>query len=331
MKRKKKMKRPIFLVGLLLMASGFSLGASTTFPQTYPSRPIQLIIPNVPGAIVDINARILGEELGKILGIQIIPMNKPGAATTLGLDIVAKSKKDGYTLTYTGNSGLVYTRILNPETVPYDPDKDLEPLGLHVIVPLAIAVQASSPWKTFNDLIDYAKKNPGKLRVNTIGVGSTPHFAVEVIQSVTGVQLTHVPFKGGESVITALLGGHVEMTCDAINKFTPHVESGKMRVLLLSNKLSEYPDIPTLTELGYKEELPSIWFGMYGPSGLPEEVKKVLVPAIEKAVKNPELKVRIEKMEFVVHYKSPAELKKYVTEEHERMLAIAKKVGLRSK
>ncbi len=325
------MKRSMVMLGLLLIVQGLGPGVSTSLAQSYPNRPIQLIIPNVPGAIVDINARILGEELGKILGTQIIPINKPGAATTLGLDIVAKSKKDGYTLAYTGNSGLVYTRILNPETVPYDPDKDLEPLGLHVIVPLAIAVQASSPWKTFNDLIDYAKKNPGKLRVNTIGIGSTPHFAVEVIQSVTGVQLTHVPFKGGESVITALLGGHVEMTCDAINKFTPHVESGKMRVLLLTSKMSEFPNIPTMTDLSYKEELPSIWFAMYGPSALPEEVSKVLVPAIEKAVKNPELKVRIEKMQFVVHYKSPAELKRFATEEYERMLAIAKKVGLRGK
>jgi tripartite-type tricarboxylate transporter receptor subunit TctC len=325
------MKRFIFLIGFLSMVLGLTVGAATAFAQPYPNRPIQLIIPNVPGSIVDINARIFGEELGKILGVQIIPINKPGAATTLGLDIVAKSKKDGYTLAYTGNSGLVYTRILNPETVPYDPDKDLEPLGLHVIVPLAIAVRASSPWKTFNDLVDYARKNPGKLRVNTIGIGSTPHFVVEVIQSVTGVQLTHVPFKGGESVIAALLGGHVEITCDAINKFTPHVASGKMRVLLLTNKMSDFPDIPTMTELSYKAELPSIWFGMYGPSALPGEVNKVLVPAIERAVKNPELKVRIEKMQFVVHYKSPVELKKFVTEEHQRMLAIAKKVGLRGK
>ena len=320
------MKR--FVSCLIFVTLALSLTGPSTQAQPFPNRPIQLIIPNVAGAIVDINARTLAEELGKALGTQIIPMNKPGAATTLGLDVVARSKKDGYTLAYTGSSGLVYARVLNPDTVPYDPDKDLEPLGLHVIVPFALAVQASSPWKTFNDLLDYAKKNPGKARVDTIGVGSTPHFDIEMIQSLTGVQFTHVPFKGGESVITALLGGHVEMTFDAINKFIPHVESGKMRILLLTNKMAEFPNVPTLRELGYKEDLPPLWFAMYGPSGLPEEVKKVLIPAVEKAIKNPELKARIEKMGFIVDYKSPAETKKIVAEEYEKASAIAKKLGL---
>ena len=325
------MKRSACLVALLLLVSGLFVGVSTICAQPYPNRPIQLIIPNVPGAIVDINARALAEELGKILGTQIVPLNKPGAGTMLGMDIVAKSKKDGYTLSYTGNSGIVYARILNPDTLPYDPDKDLEPLGLHVFVPMALAVQVSSPWKSFQDLMDYAKKNPGKIRVNTIGVGSTNHFYLEVVQSLTGTQFTHIPFKGGESVVTALLGGHVEMTCDAANKFTSHVESGKLRVLLLSNKMAEFPNVPTMSDLGYKEQLPSVWFAMYGPSGLPEEVKKVLIPAIEKAIKQPELKARIEKLQFVVQYKSPAEMRKNIAEEYERGLAIANKLGLRTK
>jgi tripartite-type tricarboxylate transporter receptor subunit TctC len=325
------MKRSVCLVAMFLLVSGLTVRVSTTFAQPYPNRPIQLIIPNVPGAIVDINARALAEELGKILGTQIVPLNKPGAGTMLGMDIVAKSKKDGYTLSYTGNSGIVYARILNPETLPYDPDKDLEPLGLHVYVPMAIAVQANSPWKSFRDVLDDAKKNPGKIRVNTIGVGSTNHFYLEVVQSLTGTQFTHIPFKGGESVITALLGGHVEMTCDAANKFTAHVESGKLRVLLLSNKMAEFPQAQTMNDLGYKEQLPSVWFAMYGPSGLPEEVKKVLIPAIEKAIKQPELRARIEKLQFVVQYKSPAEMRKNVAEEYERGLAIANKVGLRTK
>ena len=328
------MRRVTYIIFIALTVYTFHaliITASTIHAQPYPNRPIQLVVPNVPGAIVDICGRALGEELAKILGTQIIPINKPGAATTLGLDFVARSKKDGYTFAYTGNSGVVYAPILNPKTVPYDPDKDLEPLGLHVISPLAIAVQASSPWKTFGELIDYAKKNPGKLRVDTIGLGSTPHFAVEIIQSLTGAQFTHVPFKGGESVITALLGGHVEMTCDTINKFAPHVESGKLRVLLLTNKMTEFPNVPTMAELGYKHGLPFVWFAMYGPAGLPEEVKKVLIPAIEKAIKNPGLKARIEKMQSVVEYKSPTELKKMVSEEYESALAIANKVGLLSK
>jgi len=324
------MKRLIFAAILSLTILGLALGVNQVQAQPYPSRPIQLIIPNVPGSIMDINSRILSEDLGKILGTQIIPINKPGAATTLGTDAFAKSKKDGYTIGYASNA-IVYARILNPQTMHFDPEKDIEPLGLHLLVPLAIAVRADAPWKTFNELLDYAKKNPGTLRVDTIGIGSPAHFNLEIIQSLTGAQFTHVPFKGGESVITALLGGHLEMTYDAINKIYPHVESGKLRVLLLTYKMADFPNVPTITDLGYKQELVSTWFAMYAPSGLPEEVKKVLVPAVEKAMKNPESKAKIEQMKFIVDYKSPAEMKKRVAEEYERAVQIADKVGLRKK
>ena len=198
------MKRSIYMVGLVLIVYGLALGASTSVAQSFPNRPIQLIIPNVAGSIMDINSRILIDELGKILGTQVVVVTKPGGASILGTDAVAKSKKDGYTLGYVSASGLIYTRITHPETFPYDPDKDLEPLGLHLFVPLTAAVQASSPWKNFDELIDYAKKNPGKLRVSTIGVGAIDHFNLEVMQAMTGAQFTMIPFKGGESVITAL-------------------------------------------------------------------------------------------------------------------------------
>src|SRR5512136_1096020 len=249
------MKRSLSFAGLFLMVLAFSLGASTTFAQPYPNRQIQLVIPGAAGSILDIAGRLTGDELEKILGAQLVPVVKPGAGFTLGTDFVARSKKDGYTLAYTNSAAIVFTRALNPETVPYDPDKDLEPLGLHLFFPNAIAVQASAPWKSFAELLDYAKKNPNKLRVSTTGTGSTSHFNLEIIQSLSGAQFTHIPFKGGESVITALLGGHVEMTFDAINKITPHVESGKMRVLLLTNKMPESPNVPTIRELGYKQDL----------------------------------------------------------------------------
>jgi len=325
------MKRSIFLVGFLLVVLGFILGAANSFAQPYPNRSIQWIIPGAAGSILDIAGRLTGDELGKILGAQLIPVVKPGAGFTLGTDFVARSKKDGYTLTYTNSAAIVFTRVLNPETVPYDPDKDLEPLGLHLFFPNAIAVQASAPWKNFGELLDFAKKNPNKLRVSTTGTGSTSHFNLEIIQSLTGAQFTHIPFKGGESVITALLGGHVEMTFDAVSKIKPHVESGKMRILLSTSKVPDLPNIPILTELGYKQELFTSWFGMYGPAGLPEEVKNVLIPAVEKAVKNPELKAKVEKMDFVVQYKPPAEQKKLAADEYEKAVAIAIKVGLRSK
>ena len=323
------MKRSILIVSSLLIMYGLVWGVSTTLAQPYPNRPIQLVIPNVAGSIMDINSRILTDELGKLLGTQIVITAKPGGASILGTDAVAKSKKDGYTIGYVSASGLIYTRITHPETFPYDPDKDLEPLGLHLFIPLSVAVQASSPWKTFGELIDYAKKNPGKLRVSTIGVGAIDHFNLEVMQSITNTQFTMIPFKGGESVITALLGGHVEVTFDAFGKVKPHIDSGQLRVLLVSKKMAGYPDIPTATELGYKQGLLSTWFAFYGPSGLPEDVKKTLVTAIEKAVKNPELKAKAEKMGYVVDYKSPAELNKLKKEEYDVAAALAAKMGLK--
>lgn len=323
------MKHLVLAVVVVSVVIGLSLGG-TVQAQPYPNRPIQLIIPGAAGSILDIAGRLSGEELGKVLGTQVVPVVKPGAGFTLGTDFVVKSKKDGYTLVYTNSSAIVYARVLNPETVPYDPDKDLDPLGLHLFIPNAVAVQANSPWNSFGELLEYAKKNPNKLRVSTAGIGTTAHLNLEVIQSLTGTQFNHVPFKGGEAVITALLGGHVEVTFDAINKITPHVQSGKMKALLLTNKMSMLPNIPTISDLGYKEELFSSWFAMYGPAGLPEETRKVLIPAIEKVFKNPELKSKLEKMEFAVHYGSPAEQKKLAAEGYEKGLALAKKLGLRN-
>ena len=318
----------IAAVGLVLL---LNLTVTALHAQPYPSHSIQLIIPIPAGGGGDVNGRIMVDELTRILGQQIIVTNKPGASDTMGTDALAKSKKDGYTLGYTSSAAMVYSRVTNPQSVPYDPIKDFDPLGLHTFFPLSVAVQANSPWKTFKELVEYAKKNPGKLRVSTAGVGSTSNFDVEIVQSLTGAQFTHVPFKGGEAVVTALLGGHVEVSFDIVGKFAPHVDAGKLRLLLVSRKVANYPNLPTITELGYKRDLLSGWHAMFGPAGLPEEVKKVLVPAIEKAMKNPEGKAKIEKLGYVVEYKSPADLRKLMIDDYETASAIAARLGLQSK
>jgi len=322
------MKRFVQIAGVVSLISALCFTGVKVNAETYPSRPIQLIIPIPAGGGGDVNGRILAEELGKILGQQVIVTNKPGGSETLGTDILAKSKKDGYTLEYTGASAMVYSRVNSPEIVPYDPIKDFDHLGTHTFFPIAVAVQASSPWKTFNELIDYAKMNPGKLRVSTSGVGSGANFDVELTQSLTGAQLSHVPFKGGEAVVTALLGGHVEVSYDILGKFLPHVEAGKLRLLLVTKKVTSLPNLPTIRELGYKRDLLSGWHGMFGPAGMPEEVLRVLLPAIEKAVKQPEGKAKIEKLGYVVDYKSPEELKKLIIDDYETVKAIAVKLGL---
>jgi tripartite-type tricarboxylate transporter receptor subunit TctC len=310
----------LFVMGLGMLAPSPSLAA-------YPDRPIQLIVPYVAGATGDITARMLAEELEKILGAKIVSLNKPGASAVLGTDAAVRSKKDGYTLLYAGASAMIYAPVSNPEIVHYDPFKDVEPLGFHYFFPQTITVRSDAPWKTFAELIDYAKKNPGKLRVSTIGVGSTPHFILEMIMSITGTQFIHVPFEGGETVMTALLGGHVEVTCDGFAKVKPHADAGKMKVLLITNKMPAFPEIPTITELGYKQSLFATWFALYAPSGIPEEARKVLVPAIEKAVNL--TKPKIEKMGSIAEYKPPGEIKKMTEEDYKKALEIAKRIGLR--
>jgi len=319
--------RHLFVVALLTLMLGLgALAPSTSFSQHYPDRPIQLIIPNPPGASMDIAARILVPEMEKALGGRIIPNNKPGAATVLGTEAVVRAKKDGYTILYTGSGAMTFAPILNPEVVHYDPTKDLEPLGFHYLFASGINVRSESPWKTFGELIDYAKKNPGKLRVSTTGVGSLPHFMMEMIQVMTGAQFTHVPFEG-DSVVTAVLGGHVELSCDSYAKVKPHIDTGKIRVLLTNYKMPAAPEIPTITELGYKQKLPNSWFALYAPVGIPEEARKALVPAVEKAVKA--TKTRIEELYGVCEYKPPAEMKKMVEEDYKQMYEVAVKVGLR--
>jgi len=311
---------------LLVLALGI-LAPSASSAAGYPENPIQLIIPNVAGAQMDITGRMLAAEMEKVLNAKIIPNNKPGAGSVLGTDAAVRSKKDGYTILYGTASAMVYAPVSNPEVVKYDPAKDAEPLGLHYFFPQTITVRSDAPWKTFGEFVDYAKKNPGKIRVSTMGVGSQPHFVLEMLQAITGVQLTHVPFEGGESVITAVLGGHVEATLDTLAKVKGHVEGGKMRILLITNKMPGYGEIPTITELGYKQTLPGGWFGMYAPAGIPEEVRKVLVPAVEKAVKA--TKPRIDALGNLCEYRSPAEVRKITEEETKRALEISKKMGLR--
>ena len=314
---------------LLLVIFGLNFGIPDVEAQPYPNRPVQIIDSFDPGTTGDITGRHLAEELSKTLGTQVIILNKPGASMNIGADAVAKSKKDGYTIGYTAGSAMLYSKASNPEAVPYDPFKDLEPLGVHVFFSNVLAVQEGSPWRTFAEFIDYAKKNPGRIRIGTIGMGSTPHFCLELMETLTGAQFTHIPLKGGQLVVTNILGGHLEAIITAPSQILSHIQAGKVRALLISKKTPQFPNIPTMVDLGYKQDLLSAWFALYAPAGITEEAKKVLIPAIEKAVKAPEMKPKMEKLGFVVEYKSPAEHLKLMKEEYETACAIAVRIGLR--
>ena len=322
------MRRFIFVISLFSIVYALSMGSTALQAQPYPSHPIQIVVPNDAGSAGDTVARQFGDELSKVIKTPVIVLNKPGASSTLGTDVVVKSKKDGYTILYANTSAVVYARASNPQIVPYDPVKDLEPLGLHCFFPLCVAVQESSPWKTFNELIDYAKKNPGSVRAGLHGQGSIDQFNMELIKSYTDTQFNIIPFKGTAATTTALLGGHIDTSVIANSLAGPHVKAGKLRFILITNRMREYPNVPTITELGYKQNLPSAWFAWFAPAGISEEVKKVLIPAIEKTIRNPELAAKIEKLGFIVDYKPPEELKKLMMSDYETARAIAVKLGL---
>ncbi len=309
------MKRTSFFIGGLIGFIFFISIATFSQAQTFPSQPIQLVITLAPGDTLDLTGRAIGTELSKVLRTSVVPVNKTGGSGAAGIDFVAKGKKDGHNILYV-NSNIIYAYATNPENVPYNPFQDLEPLCLAVSVPLVIAVQAEAPWKSIQELVDYIKQNPGKVRGSSTGVGSVGHFGYEVIGAETGAAINMIPFKGASPGLTALLGGHVEVAIPSYSLVTPQYKAGKVRLILTSKKLPDSPQVPTLTQLGYKHDMSSVWFGFFAPVGIPDSTKKVLVSALEKSIKSQDGINAIHTIGALEDYKSPEEFKKMMTDEY---------------
>ena len=317
------------------LAGFIILGLSTSiicpsYAQTYPSQPIQMVITLAPGDTLDLTGRAIGAEMAKILNTSVIPVNKTGGAGTVGADFVAKGKKDGYTILYI-NSNIIYSYATNPENVPYNPFQDLEPLCLAVSVPLLLAVQPESPWKSFQELVSYMKQNPGKIRGSSTGVGSVGHFGYEVIRMETGAEINMIPYKGASPGLTALLGGHVEIAIPSFALVQPQWQAGKVRILLTSKKIPDYPQIPTLTQLGYKRDMSSVWFGFFIPAGVPDPVKKVLASALEKSIKSADVAKAVQTLGALEDYRPTGEFKKMMLEEYDIIKNLFKNPALPSK
>ena len=316
---------PGLLAGLILLIFS-TLVIGPSYAQTYPSQPVQMVITLAPGDTLDLTGRAIGAEMAKILNIPVLPVNKTGGAGMVGADFVAKGKKDGYTILYI-NSNIIYSYAANPENVPYNPFQDLEPLCLAVSVPLLIAVQPESPWKSFQELLSYMKQNPGKIRGSSTGVGSVGHFGYEVIRTETGTEVNMIPYKGASPGLTALLGGHVEVAIPSFSLVQPQMQAGKVRILLTSKKLPDYPQIPTLTQLGYKRDMSSVWFGFFIPAGVPDPVKKTLVSALEKSIKSSDVAKTVQTLGALEDFKPAGEFKKMMGEEYEIVKNLFKTAG----
>lgn len=317
------------LAGALLCAA---LGAVA--PQTlaqgspYPSGPIKLIIPLAPGDATDTAARVIAEALSRELNVPIVPENKPGAGGALGTLQAVQAPKDGYTLILTNNAALTYRSILEPQVASYNALTDLTPLALAMRSPSILAVGSEQPFKTFQEMVDTAKKNPGKVRIGTAGLGSVGDFCVRTINSLTGAGIVMVPFKGAAPGLTAMRGGHIEGVVLALGTMVPQLQAGTVRGLVISSKWEQFPNVPTLPELGYAQPLFGVWTGFFAPAGVPREVTAVLVPALERAVRSPQVVARLKPLGIAADYSSPERMVAEMREEHARVLAIAQKAGL---
>jgi tripartite-type tricarboxylate transporter receptor subunit TctC len=312
----------------VLFFSWLVFGPDTLPAQGYPKQPINLIIPLAPGDATDVAGRTIGEGISKLLKVPVIAVNRPGAGGTIGTDSAVKATKDGYTILITNNASLVFNRILTPEAVPYDPFKDLTPIGMAVRTPIVLAVNSNAPFKNFAEMIEYGKKNPGNVRVGTVGPGSVGHFTVEIVNSLTGADMTMIPFKGAGPAVTAALGGHIEGAAAAQGVVAEHLKAGTMRGIVASTKMPEFPQIPTLTQLGYKQNLLGVWSAFFAPAGVPAEVSKTLIAALEKVVKDPAVASKLGNLGMVADYVPPDKLIAEIREEHRTVEQIATKAGL---
>ena len=304
------------------------LAPANLVAQGYPKQPITLIIPLAPGDATDVAGRTIGDGLSKLLKVPVVAVNKPGAGGTIGTDSVVKAPKDGYTIAISNNASVVFNRILTPNAVPYDPVKDLTPLGMAVRTPIMLAVYSNAPFKNFAEMVEYGKKNPGGVRIGTVGPGSVGHFTVEIVNSLTSADMTMIPFKGVGPAVTAALGGHIEGAVAAQGVVAEHLKAGTMRGIVASTKMAEFPQVPTLAQLGYKQNLLGVWSAFFAPAGVPAEVSKTLIAALEKVVRDPAVAAKLGNLGMVADYEPPDKLIAEIREEHRAVEQIAKRAGL---
>ena len=316
---------------IIRLFSVFSCMFATALPalaQDYPKSAINLIIPLAPGDAVDIAARTLSEELSRLLKVPIVAQNRPGAGSAIGTDIAAKAKKDGYTILITNNASLIVRRILDPATAPYDPFNDFVPLGMAFRTPTILAVRSDSPFRNFAGMMEFAKANPGKVRLGTPGIGTMSDLSLQLLNSLAGTDITMVPYTGASPAVTALRGGHVEGILLALGVVSGQIKSGTLRGLAISSRFPEFPDVPAITELGYRQDLQGVWSGFFAPAGVSAEVTSTLVSAIEKAVNAPDIGPRLLALGMVREYVAPGPLREKMREEYRLIEDLVKKSGL---
>jgi tripartite-type tricarboxylate transporter receptor subunit TctC len=303
-----------------VFAAAVLLGALPVAAQeSYPSRPVKIVVPYAPGGATDIIARILGQRLTESLGQSFIVENRPGASGNLALESVAKAAPDGYTLLV----GNVSTNTINENTfaqqLQIKPSRDLVGIAKLVEIPHIVAVTAGFPGNTLADLIAEARRNPGKINYASAGLGSYPHLDMEKLQKAAGIQMTHIPYKGGAGqMIPSLISGETTVSFINLSSTLGHIRAGKLKPLATAapQRLAELPEVPTLAELGYTGIGTNAWQGMFAPAATPRPVVDKLYAAIAAVLLRPEIKEGLAKqMQTVTLSSSPQEFTELVRKE----------------
>jgi tripartite-type tricarboxylate transporter receptor subunit TctC len=311
----------------ILAVSAFVVAGATTAEaqETYPARPIKLIVPFTPGTGIDILARTLGQKIGDDWKTSIVIDNRPGASGNVGTEAVAKAASDGYTLLTTAST-IVLNRSLF-KSIPYDPVKDFAPIAPLAVGRLALVTNPSVPAKTAAEFIAYVKANPGKLFYGSPGNGTPHHLAMEVFKSAAGIELIHVPYKGTAGAVQDLLGGQISVMFLPVHVALPQVDAGKLNMLAAGGieRASATPNVPSLAEAaGVREVDTDIWYGLYAPAGTPRDIVAKLNAEVSRVLKEPATIDTLMKQGLQPSGGSPDDLAKLTRDDLERWAKVVR-------
>jgi len=282
------------LTGRLLVAGAILTTALSAAAQTYPAKPVRLILPFPAGGPTDFLGRLLGQKLAEQLGQPVVPENRPGAAGNVGAEFAAKQPPDGYTIVLAANT-LAISRSLYRK-LGYDVERDLAPVSLVAQIPNVFLVHPSVPAKNLKDLVAVARANPGKLTFGSGGLGTGQHLAVEILKSDFKVNMLHVPYKGSGQALTGMIGGHIDLMVIGVSAAVAQIQSAKVRALavLSADRLPVIPDVPTAKESGFPTYVVTSWYGILAPAGTPREVVGRLNAELEKILKSQDARERLQ-------------------------------------
>ena len=293
-------------------AAAAALVAPRAFAQAWPAKPLRVIVPYTPGGFTDITARLVTQKLQERLGQSVVIDNKPGANSIVGVDLLAKAPADGYNLAVV-IAAFAANATLYPK-LPYDTRKDFAPVSLIGVSPLLAAVNKDAPFKTVAELVDYARRNPGKVSFGSSGNGSAAHLTTELLRSTTQTQLVHVPYKGAAPALTDLMGGHIQLLMDAAVGLLNPGKEGRVRLIGVASdkRLPVAPDVPTFIEQGIAGFTGSTWAGILAPAGTPPAIVKRVADEVAAIVRLDDVRERLDGMGTIPVGSSPAEFDAFI-------------------